>query len=56
MATKEEEIVAYKAWVSKYCGEARQDSTDMWRHLMDKHDKHSVTVGCNGGMFVRTNP
>lgn len=39
---KERELVAYRAWQCKFCSEVRQDSTDMWRHLMDKHGIRSV--------------
>jgi len=37
-----QEIVAYKAWKCKFCEQVSMDSHDMWRHLIDKHGKHSV--------------
>lgn len=38
----EKKLVAYKAWQCKFCTEDRQDSTDMWKHLMKEHGIRSV--------------
>ncbi len=35
-------IVAYKAWKCRFCPEVRQESTDIWRHLQEKHNVGSV--------------
>ena len=48
---KEKEVVAYKAWVCRYCKEVRAEGTDMWRHLVEKHGNHSVETDCNGRMY-----
>ena len=39
---KEKEIVAYKTWKCQFCPECRAESTDMWRHLQEKHGIGSV--------------
>lgn len=36
------ELVAYRAWKCRFCPEVRQDASDMWDHLMDKHEVGSV--------------
>lgn len=41
----EKMLVAYKAWRCKFCAEVRMDSTDMWRHLQEKHNIGSVESG-----------
>lgn len=38
-------VVAHKAWKCNFCPEARQDKTDMWRHLQDAHGIGSVESG-----------
>jgi hypothetical protein len=39
---KQERIVAYKVWKCVFCNEVRDDSTDMWKHLMEAHGIKSV--------------
>ena len=39
---KEKRIVAYKVWKCRFCEQARQESSDMWRHLQDEHGIGSV--------------
>ena len=34
---EEKKVVAYKTWKCRFCPETRQESTDMWRHLQEKH-------------------